>query len=389
VCDVEPVSCASPEPPATPGELDLLRAHRPWLQYSQDPFRICSATTIVDTPGNALHRPDGPPLHAGAGLSLDALSPEASAGAYLEAPGVSELVPPALQDDPGYAPRVYGRVVGDSGGGSWLQYWFWLNYNQKRLLGFGAHQGDWEMIQIHVNQGGRPTRVTFAQHDHGDARRWGRRMEIDDSDGSERLVVFVAPFSHASYARPGTKFYAGGTDSPDRLGPHLLPEVEPFGAWASWPGRWGATRDRTAKSPEGPACQGAKWTNPARFHTLSLGLKPWQKALKLLWVVGHLTYPRRPRIEARIEGGVVRAEVARGFFRRGRHLYVTAHALEDRRVVGGPKVVPNVHSTHRFEIDLREPVERCLVYATAYNVWRQTSDPGRCEAVRAAMTPPA
>lgn len=378
------MSCASPEPPASPEELDLLRAHRPWLQYSQDPFRICSVRTIVDTPGNALHRVNRPPLRAGAGLSLEALSPEADPGAYLEATGFSELAPPALQADPGYAPRVHGRVVSDSRGGSWLQYWFWLYLNQKRLLGFGAHQGDWEMIQVHVNQGGRPTRVTFAQHDHGDARRWGRGMVIDDSDGTERVVVFVAPFSHASYYRPGTKFYAGGTDSPDTLGPRLLPEVEPFGAWVSWPGRWGATRGRHATSPAGPACQGAKWAEPSRFHRLSVGLKLWQKALKGLWIAGHLTYPRRPRVEARIEGEVLRGEVAKsGSFRRGRHLYVTAHAVDDRRLVGGPKILRCVRAAQRFEIDLRAPVDRCVVYATAYNVWRQTSDPGRYEAVRA------
>lgn len=375
------MSCARPEPPASPEELELLRAHCPRLQYSQDPFRICSARTVVDTPGNALHRVDGPTLRAGAGLSLEALSPDAQPGAHLEATGFSELMPPALQDDAGYASRVYGRVVRGRRGGRWLQYWFWLYFNQKRLLGFGAHQGDWEMIQIHLGKGGRPTRVTFAQHDSGDARRWGRGMVIDDSDGTERVVVFVAPFSHASYYRPGTKFSAGGTDNPDVLGPRVLPEVEPFGAWASWPGLWGATRGRGLASPPGPACQGAKWAEPDRFHRLSLSLKLWQKALKGLWIAGHLTYPRRPRIEARIEGGVLRGEVAKsGIFRRGRHLYITAHAVDDRRLVAGPRVVRNVRKVHRFEIDLREPVDRCNVYATAYNVWRQTSDPGSCEA---------
>ena len=379
------MSCERPEPPASPDDLELLRAHRPWLQYSQDPFRICSARTIVDTQGNALHRVDGPPLRAGAGLSLEALSPDARPDAYLDATGFSQLEPPALQDDPRYAPRVYGRVVRGLRGGCWLQYWFWLYFNQKRLLGFGAHQGDWEMIQIHLGRGGRPTRVTFAQHDYGDARRWGRGMVIDDSDGTERIVVFVAPFSHASYYRPGTKFYAGGTDSPDALGPRLLPEVEPFGAWASWPGRWGATRGWRGTSPAGPPCQGAKWTQPARYHRLSLSLKLWQKGLKGLWIGGHLTYPRCPRIEARIEGNVLRGEVAKsGIFRRGRHVYLTAHALDDRRLVAGPRIVRNIRAAHRFELDLRAPVDRCCVHATAYNVWRQTSDPGSCEAVRAA-----
>jgi hypothetical protein len=298
-----------------------------------------------------------------------------------------ELEPPALQDDVTYARRVYGRVVDDGRGGRWLQYWFWLYYNQKRLLGFGAHEGDWEIIQIHLGRNGEPNRATFAQHDSGDARRWGRGMVLDHRDGQERIVVFVAPFSHASYYRRGTKFYAGGTDSPDELGPRVLPEVEPFDAWASWPGHWGGShglRRSRRKSPASPACQGVKWRRPDRFHQLSLSLKWWQKALKGAWLAGHLTYPRRPRIiEATIDDNAIRGQVEkRGVFRRGRHLYLTAHAPDDRRLVGGPIVAKNVRAAHPFEIELRSPVDRCLVHATAYNVWRQTSYPGTFEAVR-------
>lgn len=381
------MSCATPEPPASPEQLELLREHRPWLQYSQEPFRICSVRTIVETPGNALRRPDGSELRAGDGLSLEALSPDASADEYLDeaTESYSETRPPTLQDAPGYSPTVYGRAVADGRRGHWLQYWFWLYYNHKRLLGFGAHEGDWEMIQIHVGPNGRPTRVTFAQHDAGEARRWGRGTCIDDSDGHERIVVFVAPFSHASYYSPATHFYAGGTDSPDELGPRLLPEVEPFGSWASWPGHWGGTMGRRGRreSPASPGCQGVKWSDPARFHRFSLTLKLWQKALRAIWIAGHLTYPRRPVVEARIVGDAVRGRVARsGFFRRGRHLYLTAHALEDRRLVGGPVVALNVGAEHPLEIELRERVDRCLVHATAYNVFRQTSEPGGCEATR-------
>jgi hypothetical protein len=94
------MSCAPPERPATPEELGLLRKHRPLLQYSQDPFRIASARTIVDPDGNALHRLDGSTVAVGAGLSLDSLSADADPGEYLEATGYSETEPPPLQDDP-------------------------------------------------------------------------------------------------------------------------------------------------------------------------------------------------------------------------------------------------------------------------------------------------
>lgn len=371
------MSCAKPEPPAAPEQLALLREHRPLLQYSQDPFRICSARTIVDTEGNALHRPDGSTVAAGGGLSLDSLSAGAEAGEYLEATGYSETEPPPLQTDPAYANRVYGRVVDDGRGGRWLQYWFWIYFNQKRLLGFGSHEGDWEMIQVHLGRNGEPDKVTFAQHDHGDARPWGpdHGMRLQHADGRERIVVFVAPFSHASYYSPGTKFYAGGTDSPDELGPLELPEVEPFGAWASWPGRWGGSRARIGTSPHGPACQGSKWSDPDRYHALQRSLKLWQRVLKAVWVVGHLTYPRKPEITARIEGTAVRGTFAKkGLIRRGRHLYVTAHSAQDRRLVGGPTIEKYVGGSGRFELELPSPVDHCLVHATVYNRFRQTSE---------------
>ena len=135
------MSCAAPEQAATPEELELLREHRPLLQYSQDPFRICSARTIVDTDGNALHRPDGSSVAVGAGLALDSLAADVNPDEYLEATGYSETEPPHLQEDPAYACRVYGRAVDDGSGGTWLQYWFWVYFNQKRLLGFGSHEG--------------------------------------------------------------------------------------------------------------------------------------------------------------------------------------------------------------------------------------------------------
>jgi hypothetical protein len=379
------VSCAEPEPAATPEQLELLRKHRPLLQYSQDPYRICSARTIVDTDGNALHRPDGSTVAAGGGLSLDSLSHAGQAAEYLDATNYSETQPPPLQSDPAYANRVYGRVVDEGRGGTWLQYWFWVYLNQKRLLGFGSHEGDWEMIQIHLARNGEPDRVTFAQHDHGDARRWGRdhRMRLQQEDGHERIVVFVAPFSHASYYSTGTKFYAGGTDSPDELGPLELPDVEPFGAWASWPGRWGGSRKRSGTSPEGPACQGSKWSNPDRYHALQRSVKLWQRALKGLWVAGHLTYPRRPSITARIDGTVVRGTFAKGgLIRRGRHLYVSAHSVGDRRLVGGPSIEDHVGGSGRFELELRSALDRCLVHATAYNRFRQTSETATVEAER-------
>lgn len=362
---------------------------------------MCSVRTILESEGNELLRPDGSSVVAGGGLSLASLSPTASPAEYLDEVDVNDSenpAPPPLQDDPAYSPTVYGRVLDDGRDGCWLQYWFWLYYNQKRMFGIGAHEGDWEMIQIHLARDGagdlEPTHATFAQHNGGEAKSWGANgMTFDERDG--RLVVFVAPFSHASYYGPGTQFYMGGTDSPDELGPRVLPEVEPFGPWASWPGHWGGSHGRfrrsKRRSPASPACQGAKWARPGDFHRISLGLKPGQKVLRGVWVLGHLTYPRQPEITtARIEGDVVSGQVEKSsWFRRGSHLYLTAHTLKDGNVggdlVGGPVVARNAGAKHEFVIELRARVDRCCVYATAYNLLRQTSFPARHEAARTGV----
>lgn len=375
---------AEQEAPATPEELELLRLHRPLLQYSQDPFRICSARTLTDTEGNALRRKDGSEViaKAGDGLSLDLLAEydDPKRSDYIEATGDPHEVPPPLQEHPDYRDRVYGRVVEDGRGGRWLQYWFWVYWNRKRLLAWGAHEGDWEMVQIHLDRGGRPNRVTFAQHESGEARHWrpGTSIVTETREGNERIVVFVAPFSHASYYRAGTKVYAGGTDNPDHSGPRILPEVEPFGAWVNWPGRWGGSKPKppvpVGASPPSPTFQGVKWTSPDLYHAKSLARKPWEVLLRALWSVGYFTYPREPEItEARIDGRRVRVGYrTRGrWLRHGRHLMITAHDPEDRTI--GTKIEKRAERSGAAEVELDRDAKTCVVRMTAHNRLRQAS----------------
>jgi hypothetical protein len=117
---------------------------------------------------------------------------------------------------------------------------------------------------------------------------------------------------------------------------------------------------------------------------LQKGLKLWQRGLKGVWVVGHLTYPREPTITARIEGRSVLGTFKKGgLFRRGRHLYITAHAHEDRALLGGPVVEKYASGSGRFKLELRSEVESCVVHATAYNRLRQTSRTATLPDVRA------
>jgi hypothetical protein len=204
-------------------------------------------------------------------------------------------------------------------------------------------------------------------------------VELQRREGRDRLVVFVAPFSHASYYKPGTVFYSGGTDSPDRLGPCELPAVEPFGTWACWPGHWGATgAPSDLRSPRSPACQGTKWSNPQAFHAARL--KPLRKFVyglgRAVWRLGKRTFPLAPEIEASIKDGCVRVRyVTPTLIRRGSHLYVSAHDVDSRELVAEPFVERRRGATGEVRLDLDGEVDRCVVHATAYNFLRQTSYP--------------
>src|SRR5918994_621751 len=92
-----------------------------------------------------------------------------------------------------YPGVLYGRVVPGEQGRKWLQYWVWFYYNPKNLLGFGKHEGDWEMIQIELDADGRPDMLTYAQHKHGEVRKpTDKHVHWVERDGERHPVVYVA-----------------------------------------------------------------------------------------------------------------------------------------------------------------------------------------------------
>ena len=144
----------------------------------------------ADNPGNELIRATGevvaiagaaPPQTA---LSLDLL------GSYSDPEPADAIADPrrdyqaqyaALRTSGDYRNRVYGRIATDREGSQWLQYWFFYFYNDTGFLGFGAHEGDWEMIQLRLGGGGEPDVVVYAQHSQADARPWSK---VDRDPGS-------------------------------------------------------------------------------------------------------------------------------------------------------------------------------------------------------------
>lgn len=161
---------------------------------------------------------------------------------------------------------VHGRVIRSGPPRDrrrWLQYWLlYANNPQDRgIVRTGRHEGDWETVQVALDRSGRPVEATYAQH------KWAEACPYRGPD------VFVANGSHASYPRRGTndRPWPDPNDEARGDGRVVRPRVEPFGAWARWPGRWGTTEagliPGEAPSPRGPAFQAqGPWGDPAAFH---------------------------------------------------------------------------------------------------------------------------
>lgn len=371
----------------------LLRRHRPQLRYdSQEPYRAIACESIVDNPGNLLVRDDGGVLaraarEGEAGLSLGMLARypgglEPRAGDRLDE--ASDVLADAqrMQPQERYRNRAYGRVVRTQKR-TWLQYWLWLYYNPKHLAGLGRHEGDWELVQVGLDAGGEPEVLTYAQHGGGERKPFEAAEHHRDGDGVHP-VVYVAPFSHAAYFEPGTHFHLGGTDNPDGAIVEPLPALEPFEAWARWPGSWGSSRgvlwgwspiDLGGRSPRSPGRQRQRWSRPDQFHAEARERPP--RTRRAAWRLGRRTYPRLRRLEASVEGreALVDYELdplrATGPMR----LYLTVH---DRAEPGERTLlsaaVPVERSRGRERLVLPALAERPLVRGSAFNALRQRSD---------------
>jgi hypothetical protein len=153
-----------------------------------------------------------------------------------------------------------GHRAVKGGGLVWHQFWTWWLYNPKTYAGRGAHEGDWELVQLGCadDAGDRPVLVTCSQHSGGEKREFWR-VSLHE----KRPKVFVARDSHANYFAPERDV----TDVADGRGP-VLGDIEwrEFGPWASWPGRWG----HSSNSP-GPLSSRRAWVAPHAWHGQARG----------------------------------------------------------------------------------------------------------------------
>jgi hypothetical protein len=256
---------------------ELLERYKPHLIYdSQETYFADSAAEWTDAPTNVLTR--GQRILAAATpepgqqlLTLDFLGGKTYSdgtrvqkGDLLGRPAKDYLDSyRLLHPQERYRNRIYGRAV-DGRSRLWLQYWFFYYYNDAPLkwIGYGKHEGDWEMIQLRLLDDGRPDLAVYAQHKVAGVRQWA---DVEKTGLGETPVVYAARGAHASYFAPGSHWNDradGGRPAPP-LALEVLGDASP--AWVAWPGRWGDTVAESdilgQSSPSGPS-QHKQWKRP-------------------------------------------------------------------------------------------------------------------------------
>lgn len=221
----------------------LLERHRPIIRYdSLESYRADSVGAIVNLAMgrrcNSLHRADGTLIAAAvppdqddvALLDLDFLGPTTYANGlpvhdddYLEESGGSHAADAlAMRRRQNCADVVYGRACRDDEGHLWLQYWLFFYYNDKSFLNLGIHEGDWEMVQLLLDEDGKPQEATYGQHSGGARAAWDELERRQAGDG-EAPVVYCARGSHACLFRVGAQAAPVVPDINDGLGPTERP----------------------------------------------------------------------------------------------------------------------------------------------------------------------
>ncbi|MFQ5921669.1 MAG: PrsW family intramembrane metalloprotease [Anaerolineales bacterium] len=159
-----------------------------------------------------------------------------------------------------------------------IQYWFFYYYND----GINKHEGDWEMMQIMLGEGGVPEWVVLSQH-HGGTRRSWAQTRIEEGT---HPAVYVALGSHANYFFPNEVYPYGvtvgnldvhvsdRTGASGRVSPNVisvpgredvLTDPAAWGGleWLPYGGLWGELALQSDfGGPLGPAFKGEQWDSP-------------------------------------------------------------------------------------------------------------------------------
>lgn len=320
--------------------LTLLGRWAPELVYdSQEGYKADSAAEITDNyqpsytnilyDGNNVPLAAADPSNPSDTLSLSYLTfpnypsgVQTSSADHIDEADSYAVDVQRLEALPQYANQMYGRVVPEPGGQYELQYWFFEYLNSKTFVGFGQHEGDWEMVQVHLGGDGNPIGAAYAQHTGGEVCPWSNVKKTEDG----RPIVYVAQGSHASYYTSGQHDLAiwglfGAYDTNDARGAVITPtaiDVTNPPQWiSSWPGLWGGSTSGADTSPKSPGQQGQKWSDPLGWE-VAQGVNcsaPVQGAMRVtthgasgMSYVGaqRADSPPLPKLTARIVGRRVR-----------------------------------------------------------------------------------
>ena len=302
----------------------LLQRFRPEVVYdSREAFPAASVSEMLDDPWVTLCRADGTPIAVAGSGESDLNSGFFTAAGYRNgephAAGDHISFPEAHHDyraqarpiereHPEMADVVYGHLAQDGTAEKrfWVQYWFFMLYNDAQLLGrFGLHEGDWEMVQFRL-VGTGPTwddpqigLAVYAQH------TYAQQADVNQLDLSPEgaPVAFSALGSHAHYFQRGIFKTEALWDVGDGDGLRVRQTLvdldhDPPG-WLSWPGTWGGTRPSISaiesSSPTGPR-QHAQWLDP---NYLAAKVRPAQPAppLRVKAIATSRTPDNRPQID--------------------------------------------------------------------------------------------
>src|SRR3954471_1174384 len=273
---------------------ELLEHFKPVVLYdSLEAFFADSPAEMTDNPGNRLLDASGNPVPgASSGLSLELLgsydNPDSSHRLSIKGRDYRSQYVRLIGQNPELRDWVFGRVHLVNDHTKWLQYWFFYFYDDPSMaMQLGAHEGDWEMIQLRILRTGedswKPDVAVYAQHKYGSQSGW-----LDVEKDGDRPIVYSARGSHASYFHAGL-YDTEWVDVADGKGPPrpdlrlmVIDDKARTPAWAYWPGHWGDTRPdegrhftrllarikglraALATSPDTPCCHD-HWKDPDAF----------------------------------------------------------------------------------------------------------------------------
>lgn len=243
----------------TPPAAELLKDYVPHVRYDRhEEFFATSVAALAEEPASRLRDASGRvitrPSKRSYGLSLGFLGRQSSNGDQVS---MDDTVTVAssyqgwaarLRDQRRYGDVVYSRSVQGRDGRIWLQYWFFYVFQDSGpALGHdnppattGDHEGDWELVEIKLDERGRtPDLVVYSQDKGARKMRWG---QVAAFDGHPEL--YPARGTHAGMFGRGCHRAdtSARPDCSDGDGPAVTPTLKSLDQpWAAWPGMWGAS----------------------------------------------------------------------------------------------------------------------------------------------------